>query len=141
LQCLKNGIEVAGEFGGRNDFEHDAIVDPHFIRVKRHLWRYSLIAITMLAACQQAPTPAIKHSVTPSPSGSPLAACPSTPAPSGPHLVVRNLPAPDDLALGLDARLYFSDITGGRICALNPAGSGESIGGGMSVQGVRCVDA
>ena len=47
---------------------------------------------------------------------------PSTPAPSGPQLVVRNLPAPDDLALGLDARLYFSDITAGTVSALNPDG-------------------
>jgi len=95
----------------------------------------------MLAACQQAPTPAIKHSVTPSPSGSPLAACPSTPAPSGPQLVVRNLPAPDDLALGLDARLYFSDITAGTVSALNPDGSVERIAGGMSApEGIVAQD-
>ena len=87
----------------------------------------------VVASCEQAPvTPSIKPAVTPSPSASPLAACPSTPAPSGPQLVVRNLPAPDDLALGLDARLYFSDITAGTVSALNPDGSVERIAGGMS---------
>jgi streptogramin lyase len=91
-----------------------------------------MVAITLLAACQQAPTPAIKPTVTPSPSGSPLAACPSTPAPSGPQLVAKGLRAPDDLAFGLDARLYFSDINAGTVSALNPDGSVERIAGGMS---------
>jgi len=87
----------------------------------------------MLAACQQAPVIASpKPTAAPSPSTSPLAACPSTAALGGPQLVVRNLPAPDDLALGLDARLYFSDITAGTVSALNPDGSVERIAGGMS---------
>src|SRR5207248_2134975 len=133
LERLKNGIEVASEFGSRNDFEHEAIVDRRFIRVKRHRWWLSLIAMTMLAACQQAPVIASpKPTAAPSPSTSPLAACPSTAALGGPQLVVRNLPAPDDLALGLDARLYFSDITAGTVSALNPDGSVERIAGGMS---------
>ena len=87
----------------------------------------------VVASCQQAPaTPSIKPAVTPSPSASPLAACPSTPAPGGPQVVVKNLPAPDDLAFGPDARLLFSDIKAGTISALSPDGSVERIAGGMS---------
>jgi sugar lactone lactonase YvrE len=86
----------------------------------------------VVASCQQAPAPSIRPTVTPSPSGSPLAACPSTPAPSGPQLVAKGLSAPDDLAFGLDARLYFSDIKAGTVSALNPDGSVERIAGGMS---------
>ena len=132
LERLKNGIEVASEFGSRNDFEHEAIVDRRFIRVKRHRWWLSLIAMTMLAACQQAPVIASpKPTAAPSPSTSPLAACPSTAALGGPQLVVRNLPAPDDLALGLDARLYFSDITAGTVSILNSDGSVERLAAGL----------
>ena len=69
---------------------------------------------------------------TPSPSLSPLAACPSTPAPAGPQAVLKNLPAPDDLAFGLDGRLLFSDIKAGTVSALNSDGSVERIAGGMS---------
>jgi hypothetical protein len=132
LQCLKNGIEVAGEFGSRNDFEHEAIVDRHFIRVKRDRWWFSLIAMAMLAACQQAPvTASPKPTAAPSPSTSPLAACPSTPALGGPQVVVKNLPAPDDLAFGLDARLYFSDLNAGTVSVLNADGSVERIAAGL----------
>jgi hypothetical protein len=60
-----------------------------------------------------------------------LAACPSTPAPSGPQVVVKNLPAPDDLAFGLDARLYFSDIKAGTVSVLNADGSVERIAAGL----------
>ena len=88
--------------------------------------------MTMLAACQQAPVIASpKPTAAPSPSTSPLAACPSTAALGGPQLVVRNLPAPDDLALGLDARLYFSDITAGTVSILNSDGSVERLAAGL----------
>jgi len=85
----------------------------------------------VLASCQPTPTPTIKPTVTPSPSASPLAACPSTPAPNGPQVVVKNLPAPDDLAFGLDARLYFSDIKAGTVSVLNSDGSVEPIAAGL----------
>ena len=96
----------------------------------------------VVASCQQAPvTPSIKPAVTPSPSASPLAACPSTPAPGGPQVVVKNLPAPDDLAFGPDARLLFSDIKASTISALNPDGSVERIAGGMSApEGIVAQD-
>ena len=96
----------------------------------------------VVASCEQAPvTPSIKPAVTPSPSASPLAACPSTPAPGGPQVVVKNLPAPDDLAFGPDARLLFSDIKAGTISALNPDGSVERIAGGMSApEGIVAQD-
>jgi len=96
----------------------------------------------VVASCQQAPaTPSIKPAVTPSPSASSLAACPSTPAPGGPQLVVKNLSAPDDLAFGPDARLLFSDIKAGTISALNPDGSVERIAGGMSApEGIVAQD-
>ena len=89
----------------------------------------------MVAACQQAPvttSPKPRVTPTPSPSLSPLAACPSTPAPAGPQAVIKNLPAPDDLAFGLDGRLLFSDIKAGTVSALNSDGSVERIAGGMS---------
>ena len=86
----------------------------------------------VLASCQQAPvTPSIKPTVTPSPSASPLAACPSTPAPGGPQVVISKLPAPDDLAFGLDARLYFSDITAGTVSVLNSDSSVERLAAGL----------
>ena len=96
----------------------------------------------VVASCEQAPvTPSIKPTVTPSPSASPLAACPSTPAPGGSQVVVKNLPAPDDLAFGPDARLLFSDIKAGTISALNPDGSVERIAGGMSApEGIVAQD-
>src|SRR5437868_15476526 len=84
--------------------------------------------MTMLAACQQAPVIASpKPAAAPSPSTSPLAACPSTAALGGPQLVVRNLPAPDDLALGLNARLYFTDITAAPLFILNSDGLMERL--------------
>ena len=96
----------------------------------------------VVASCEQAQvTPSIKPAVTPSPSASALAACPSTPAPGGPQVVVKNLPAPDDLAFGPDARLLFSDIKAGTISALNPDGSVERIAGGMSApEGIVAQD-
>jgi len=89
--------------------------------------------MTMLAACQQAPVIASpKPTAVPSPSTSPLAACPSTPALGGPQVVVNNLPAPDDLAFGLDGRLYFSDIKDGTVSVLNSDGSVERIAAGLT---------
>lgn len=89
--------------------------------------------MTAVTACQQAPvTPSVKPTSTPSPSLSALAACPSTAAAGGPQVVVPNLPAPDDLAFGLDARLLFSDIKAGTVSALNLDGSVERIATGLS---------
>ncbi|MDQ6712238.1 MAG: hypothetical protein M3Z28_03490 [Candidatus Dormibacteraeota bacterium] len=89
--------------------------------------------MSAVAACQQTPvTPSVKPTATPSPLVSPLAACPSTPAPGGPQVVLSKLPAPDDLAFGLDARLLFSDIKAGTASALNLDGSVERIAAGLS---------
>jgi len=68
----------------------------------------------------------------PSPAASPLAGCPSTPGTRCPQVVVKNLPAPDDLAFGLDGRLLFSDIKAGNVSALNPDGSVERLAAGLS---------
>src|ERR1700737_4450178 len=135
LQCLKNGIEVAGEFGSRNDFEHDAIVDRHFTRVKRDRWWFSLVVLLAVAACQQAtptpsPTPSASASVSVSPSA--LAACPALPAASGPQILLRNLPAPDDLTFDNEGWLLFSDIKAGSVSALRGDGSVERIAAGLS---------
>jgi len=103
------------------------------MRVKRDRWWFSLIAMTVVAACQQAPVaPSARPTATPSPAASPLAGCPSTPAPGGPQVVVKNLPAPDDLAFGLDGRLLFSDIKAGSVSALNPDGSVQRLAAGLS---------
>jgi len=86
----------------------------------------------MLAACQQAPVVASpKPTPARSPSPAPLAACPSTPAAGGPQIVINKLPGPDDLAVGLDARLYFSDIKAGTVSVLNADGSVERIAAGL----------
>jgi sugar lactone lactonase YvrE len=85
------------------------------------------------AACQQAPVaPSVTPKSTPSPKASALAACPSSAAPAGPTVLLQNLPAPDDLAFGLDERLLFSDIKAGTVSALNADGSIERIAGGLS---------
>ena len=70
--------------------------------------------------------------MTPSPSASPLAACPTTPAPNGPQVLVQKQPAPDDLAFDNDGRLLFSDIKTGAVSALNADGSVDRIAGGLS---------
>ena len=64
------------------------------------------------------------------PSG--LAACPAKAAPSGPQVLLQNLPAPDDLAFDNDGRLLFSDIKTGDVSALKADGSVVRIAGGMS---------
>ena len=46
--------------------------------------------------------------------------------------MLRNLPAPDDLAFDNDGRLLFSDIKAGTVSALNADGSVQRIAGGMS---------
>src|SRR5439155_201915 len=61
-----------------------------------------------------------------------FAGCPSSPPPGGPQAVITNLPAPDDLAFGLDARLYFSDINAGTVSVLNSDGSVERIAAGLT---------
>jgi sugar lactone lactonase YvrE len=85
-----------------------------------------------LAACQQAapppPTPSPTARITPSG----LAACPAKAAPSGPQVLLQNLPAPDDLAFDNDGRLLFSDIKTGHVSALKADGSVARIAGGMS---------
>ncbi len=87
----------------------------------------------MLAACQQVPVVASpKPTAASSPSPSPLAACPSSPAPGGPQAVITNLSAPDDLAFGLDARLYFSDIKAGTVSVLNSDATVERIAAGLT---------
>ena len=46
--------------------------------------------------------------------------------------MLRNLPAPDDLAFDNHGRLLFSDIKAGTVSALNADGSVQRIAGGMS---------
>src|SRR3989442_545142 len=132
LQSLKNGIEVAGKFGSGNDFEHDAIVDRLFTRVKRHRWLFSLAILLPLAACQPTATPPPTQSATASPTTPTLAACPASRPSPGPEVLLRNQPAPDDLAFDNDGRLLFSDIKAGTVSALKADGSVERIAGGMS---------
>jgi sugar lactone lactonase YvrE len=94
----------------------------------------AIIALAALVAgCQPAPrAPAASPSVTPTPSEAPLVACSAAIAPAGPEVLARNLPAPDDLALAMDGRLLFSDITAGTVSALNPDGSVERLAAGLS---------
>jgi streptogramin lyase len=89
------------------------------------------LVLCVTAACQSTP-PASSPETRPSPSATPLAACPATPAPAGPQVLLQNLPAPDDLAFDPEGRLLFSDITAGTVSALNPGGSVERIAAGLS---------
>ena len=89
------------------------------------------LVLCVPAACQSTP-PASSPKTRPSPSATPLAACPATPAPAGPQVLLQNLPAPDDLAFDSEGRLLFSDITAGTVSALNPGGSVERIAAGLS---------
>ena len=84
------------------------------------------------AGCQQAPGPPAKHSATARVSPTGLAACPASPASPGPQVLLRNQPAPDDLAFDNDGRLLFSDINSGTVSALQADGSVQRIAGGMS---------
>src|SRR5207245_1520650 len=127
FQRLENGVEVTGEFRGGNHFEHDAMVDPHSIVLKR-----ALILLTIVAAgCQQglsAPSP--RPATTPSA----LSACPAgATAPAGAQVLLRNLPAPDDLTFDTSGRLLFGDIKAGTVSALGIDGSVQQITGGLSV--------
>ena len=84
------------------------------------------------AGCQQTPTPSPTPSPTARTTPSGIAACPATAAPSGPQVLLQNLPAPDDLAFDNGGRLLFSDIKTGDVSALKADGSVAHIAGGMS---------
>lgn len=87
--------------------------------------------LVAIAGCQQAP---IRPSPTPSarPSASALAACPASLAPAGPQVVLKNLPAPDDLAFDGEGRLLFSDIKTGTVSELNTDGTVERVVSGLN---------
>jgi sugar lactone lactonase YvrE len=92
----------------------------------------ALLLITV-AACQQGPVaPRVTPTLSPAPTVSALAACASTSAPAGPQVLLKGLPAPDDLAFDNAGRLLFSDITAGTVSALNPDGSVDRIASGLS---------
>jgi sugar lactone lactonase YvrE len=93
---------------------------------------FSLAVLLAVAACQPAPAPSPTHSATASPSTRALAACPASRAAPGPEVLLRNQPAPDDLAFDNDGRLLFSDINTGTVSVLKADGSVERIAGGMS---------
>jgi len=103
------------------------MVAPRSVVVKR-----LLILLTIAAAgCQQG---LISSSPRPSPTPSALSACPAgTAAPVGPQVLLRNLPAPDDLAFDASGRLLFGDIKAGTVSALRIDGSVQRIAGGLSV--------
>ena len=89
--------------------------------------------LLIMAGCQQGPvSPTASPSAHASPTPSPLSTCPAAPAPAGPQVLLRNLPAPDDLAFDNNGRLLFSDITAGTVSALRLDGSVERIAGGLS---------
>jgi sugar lactone lactonase YvrE len=102
------------------------------MRVKRHRWLSSLAVFLAVGACQPAPTPSPTHSATASPTTPTLAACPASLASAGPEVLLRNQPAPDDLAFDNEGRLLFSDINAGTVSVLKADGSVERIAGGMS---------
>jgi sugar lactone lactonase YvrE len=60
-----------------------------------------------------------------------LAACPASRASAGSEVLLRNQPAPDDLAFDNDGHLLFSDINAGTVARLKADGSVEPIAGGM----------
>src|SRR5213080_563530 len=127
FQRLENGVEVTGEFRGGNHFEHDAMVAPRSIVVKR-----ALIVLTIVAAgCQPG---LISPSPRPSPTPTALRACPAgASAPAGPQALLSNLPAPDDLAFDASGRRLFGDIKAGTVSALGIDGSVQRIASGLSV--------
>jgi sugar lactone lactonase YvrE len=86
------------------------------------------------AGCQQGTvSPTLSPSPHASSTPSPLSACPAgLAAPAGAQVLLRNLPAPDDLVFDNDGRLLFSDIKAGTVSALRADGSVERIAGGMS---------
>jgi sugar lactone lactonase YvrE len=91
-----------------------------------------LVFLTAVGGCQQAPKATPTSSASPSVTASPLTACPASPASPGPQVLLRNLPAPDDLAFDNDGGLLFSDIKAGTVSALKADGSVERIAGAMS---------
>jgi len=93
---------------------------------------FSLAILLALAACQPAAAPSPTPSAAASPTTPTLAACPASRASPGPEVLLRNQPAPDDLAFDKDGRLLFSDIKAGTVSALKADGSVERIAGGMS---------
>jgi sugar lactone lactonase YvrE len=93
---------------------------------------FSLAVLLAVAACQPAATPPPTHRATASPTTPALAACPALPAVPGPQVLLRNQPAPDDLAFDNDGRLLFSDIKAGTVSVLKADGSVERIAGGLS---------
>jgi sugar lactone lactonase YvrE len=102
-------------------------------RVVVNLSRWVLLSTTtaIMAACQSAP---VKPSPSPTPSltPTPIAACPSTPAATGPQVLLRNQPAPDDLVFDSDGRLLFTDITKGTLSLLLADGSVQVLAFGLS---------
>jgi sugar lactone lactonase YvrE len=102
------------------------------MRVKRHRWLPSLAVFLAVGACQPAPTASPTHSATASPTTPTLAACSASLASAGPEVLLRNQPAPDDLAFDNEGHLLFSDINAGTVSLLNADGSVERIAGGMS---------
>jgi sugar lactone lactonase YvrE len=91
-----------------------------------------VVFLTAVGGCQQAPKATPTSSASPSVTASPLTACPASPASPGPQVLLRNLPAPDDLVFDNDGRLLFSDIKAGSVSALRGDGSFERIAGGLS---------
>jgi sugar lactone lactonase YvrE len=93
-----------------------------------------VLLLIIETGCQQgtvSPSPSASPHASPTPT--PLSACPAAaPAPAGPQVLIRNLPAPDDLAFDNAGRLLFSDITAGTVSALRADGSTERIAGGLS---------
>jgi sugar lactone lactonase YvrE len=102
------------------------------MRVKRHRCLSSLAVFLAVGACQPVPTASPTHSATASPSTPTLAACSASLASAGPEVLLRNQPAPDDLAFDNEGRLLFSDINAGTVSVLQADGSVERIAGGMS---------
>ncbi|HET9849150.1 MAG TPA: hypothetical protein VFR68_11410, partial [Candidatus Dormibacteraeota bacterium] len=106
---------------------------PSYRRTPRGSNRYrialALIALA-IAGCQQTP---IRSSPRASPhaSASPLAGCPASTAPPGPLVLLKNLPAPDDLAFDNDGRLLYSDINAGTVSVVGADGSVTRLASGL----------
>lgn len=93
----------------------------------------SLLAL-VLGACQPSTTtPGRSPGQSPSPTRPSLTACPLGPTPPGRQVLLKNLPAPDDLAFNNDGRLLFSDNQAGTVSILNPDGSVQQLATGLSV--------
>jgi sugar lactone lactonase YvrE len=102
------------------------------MRVKRHRWLSLLAVFLAVGACEPAPTASPTHRATASPTAPTLAACPASLPSAAPDVLLRNQPAPDDLAFDNQGRLLFSDINAGTVSVLKADGSVERIAGGMS---------